>query len=364
MLLSGPCPDCGRRTNTAMATMNLYSADALRVGLTLGDAAGIGPEVLVAALQHTRLLERAHCQLFLVSSWLPWFETFAAEHQLPTAREPTVGALELVVAGEAAGPPAVPGQPTVAGRRDAFTALQAMVAAAKSGRLDGVVTGPVPKGIFDHLTPRPPGQTEYLATELAAPRFAMMLAGPLLRVVPVTTHIPLQKVPEVLTTQAIVNASLAAAETLRHWFGLAAPRLAICGLNPHAGEDGRCGDEEARVIAPAVAQLQAAGITATGPVVADTVFYQAMAGRYDAVICMYHDQALGPLKTVHFHDAVNLTCGLPVPRLSPDHGTAYDLAGGGTASPESTIAALTLVERFARQNRQFRSQQQVADAVL
>jgi 4-hydroxythreonine-4-phosphate dehydrogenase len=176
----------------------------------------------------------------------------------------------------------------------------------------------------------------------------------LLRVVPVTTHIPLQKVPEVLTTQSIVDASLAAAETLRHWFGLATPRLAICGLNPHAGEDGRCGDQETRVIAPAVAQLQAAGIAATGPVVADTVFYQAMAGRYDAVICMYHDQALGPLKTVHFHDAVNLTCGLPVPRLSPDHGTAYDLAGSGTASPESTIAALTLVEQFARQNRQFR----------
>lgn len=336
-----------------MAKTTSYPTGVLRLGLTLGDAAGIGPEVLIAALLQTKLLERAHCQLFLVSSWLPWFASFAAKHGLPTTREATIGALELVVAGEAAGPPAAPGQPTVAGRRDAFAALQAMVAAAKSGQLDGVVTGPVPKGIFDHLTPRPPGQTEYLATELAAPRFAMMLAGPLLRVVPVTTHIPLRQVPEVLTTAAIVSASMAAAQTLQHWFGLAAPRLAICGLNPHAGEDGRCGDEEARLIAPAVAELQAAGIAATGPVVADTVFYQAMAGRYDAVICMYHDQALGPLKTVHFHDAVNLTCGLPVPRLSPDHGTAYDLAGSGQASPESTIAALTLVEQFARQNRDF-----------
>jgi 4-hydroxythreonine-4-phosphate dehydrogenase len=211
-----------------------------------------------------------------------------------------------------------------------------------------MVTGPAPKGIFDHLAPRPPGQTEFIAERLGVERFAMMLAGPRLRVVPVTTHVPLRQVASLLSVQGIVDCSLAAAEALRDWLDLPSPRLAVCGLNPHAGEDGRVGDEEIRIIAPAVAQLRALGVLAEGPLVADTVFHRAMTGRFDAVICMYHDQALGPLKTVHFHDAVNLTCGLPVPRISPDHGTAYDIAGKGVADPTSMVHALTRAERMAQ----------------
>jgi 4-hydroxythreonine-4-phosphate dehydrogenase len=229
----------------------------------------------------------------------------------------------------------------------AFLALEAMAYAGSRGELDAMVTGPVPKGIFDHLEPRPPGQTEFLAQVLRAPRFAMMLAGPRLRVVPVTTHVPLRDVARLLTTEGIVNCGLAADDALRRWLDIREPRLAVCGLNPHAGEGGRLGDEEARIIAPAVQELRALGLEVDGPVVADTVFHRAITGRYDAVLCMYHDQALGPLKTVHFHDACNLTCGLPVPRISPDHGTAYDIAGKGVADAASMIQAFLRAEAIA-----------------
>jgi 4-hydroxythreonine-4-phosphate dehydrogenase len=241
----------------------------------------------------------------------------------------------------------VAGQTDAASRTEAFLALQALANAAERRELAAMVTGPVPKGIFDHLDPRPPGQTEYLANRLGAARFAMMLAGPQLRVVPVTTHVPLRQVPALLSVDRIVQTTLAADEALRRWLDIATPRLAICGLNPHAGEEGRLGDEESRIIAPAVAELQRLGVRAIGPVVADSVFHHALQGQFDAVICMYHDQALAPLKTVHFHDAVNLTCGLPIPRLSPDHGTAYDIAGRGIADPTSMVQALLRAEQFA-----------------
>ena len=175
----------------------------------------------------------------------------------------------------------------------------------------------------------------------------MMLAGPRLRVVPVTTHMALRDVAVRLDKDLIVRVSEATSDALRRWYDIAAPRLAVCGLNPHAGEGGRMGDEEARLVEPAVRALAAAGHDVTGPVPADTAFHHALSGRYDAVVCMYHDQALGPLKTVHFADAINLTCGLPMPRVSPDHGTAWDIAGRGVADPTSAIAALELAARVA-----------------
>jgi 4-hydroxythreonine-4-phosphate dehydrogenase len=240
-----------------------------------------------------------------------------------------------------------PGRSTILSREQAFRALAALADDAAEHGVHVIVTGPVPKGIFDHMQPRPPGQTEFLAERLKAPRFAMMLAGPRLRVVPVTTHVALRDVAGLLSVERIVNCGLAAADALTHWMGIATPRLAVCGLNPHAGEGGRLGDEESRIIAPAVAELLRLGVDTEGPLVADTVFYRAMAGRYDAVLCMYHDQALGPLKTVHFHDAYNLTCGLPVPRISADHGTAYDIAGKGIADPASMVQTLVRAERMA-----------------
>ena len=328
----------------------------LRIGLTLGDPAGIGPELLGPALRSTPGAAEARWTLYLPTSLEAWWRTQAAAQQLTLAEvgdtDAAPGALFVQPVAVPFGPrQPLPGQPDAQGSAEAFAALDAMATAATTGQLDAMVTGPVPKGIFDHLTPRPPGQTEFLAGRLGAERFAMMLAGPQLRVVPVTTHIPLRQVADALSVEGIVSCGQAADHALRHWYGLPAPRLAVCGLNPHAGEGGRCGDEEARIIAPAIAALRAVGVDANGPVVADTVFAEAMDGRWDAVVCMYHDQALGPLKTVHFHDGINLTCGLPVPRVSPDHGTAYGIAGRGVARPDSTRAAMAHALRFARARR-------------
>lgn len=328
------------------------NAVPLRLGATTGDAAGIGPEVLLRALASTGLAARAQVQVFAAQALCPWLRAEVERAGLPMADAAAGPGVALrPVPGGAADLPPLPGQSTTASRAQAFVALDALAAAALRGEVDVLVTGPSPKGIFDHLQPRPPGQTEFLADRMRAPRFAMMLAGPRLRVVPVTTHVPLRAVPDLLTVARIVDCGRAAAEALTLWLGVPAPRLAVTGLNPHAGEGGRLGDEEARIIAPAVGQLRALGIDAEGPVVADTVFHRALSGRYDAVLCMYHDQALGPLKTVHFHDGFNLTCGLPVPRISPDHGTAYDIAGQGIADPASMVQTLLQAERMAAARR-------------
>ena len=321
-----------------------------RIGVTLGDAAGIGPEVLIQALLHTHLQRRVELRVFVASELAPWLRSACARFGLPMATREGLPGITLVAVGPGGDPGNAvpePGVSTLASRRQAFCALEAMAQAAARREIDAMVTGPVPKAIFDHLQPRPPGQTEFLAKQLNAPRFAMMLAGPRLRVVPVTTHVPLRDVANLLTIERIVNCGLAAADALTRWLDITEPRLAVCGLNPHAGEGGRLGDEEARIIEPAVQELRALGIETDGPVVADTVFHRAITGRYDAVLCMYHDQALGPLKTVHFHDACNITCGLPVPRISPDHGTAYDIAGKGIADAASMTHALLRAEAIA-----------------
>lgn len=321
-----------------------------RVGMTMGDAAGIGPEVLLQGLLHTHLHERMCVDIFVAAELERWLRS-ACERFGLSRSEPEIAGAQLniiAVAGTSDGATSPqPGNSTVQSREQAFRALAAMADEAKKGLLDAMVTGPVPKGIFDHLDPRPPGQTEYLAAQLGAKRYAMMLAGPRLRVVPVTTHIALRDVAKLLTTEDIVRCGLAAVDGLVRWLDIASPRLAVCGLNPHAGEGGRLGDEEERIIVPAIQQLRAMGIDIDGPMVADSVFYRAMTGRFDAVLCMYHDQALGPLKTVHFQDGYNLTCGLPVPRISPDHGTAYDIAGKGIADPGSMVQALQRAERMA-----------------
>jgi 4-hydroxythreonine-4-phosphate dehydrogenase len=323
-------------------------ATPLRLGLTLGDLAGIGPEVSVQALLQTDLHRRCLVRIYVVAEHQDWLRATCQRYGLLGGTPIPDAGLQIVpVECAVHSGPQRPGLTSEASQAHAFAALEAMADAAVLGEIDAMVTGPVPKSIFDHLTPRPPGQTEFLAHRLGAKRFAMMLAGPRLRVVPVTTHIGLRDVAGALTTQGIVDCGLAAVDALTRWMELSAPRLAICALNPHAGEGGRLGDEEERIIVPAVEQLRELGIHAEGPHVADTVFYRAMNGRFDAVLCMYHDQALGPLKTVHFHDAVNLTCGLPIPRLSPDHGTAYDIAGRGTADPTSMVQALARAERMA-----------------
>lgn len=248
----------------------------------------------------------------------------------------------------------------VPGRLDPQTApatIESIVTACRlalSGAAGGVVTNPVQKSNLKAAGFPHPGHTEFLA-ELAAPpagptpEVAMMLACDELRVVPVTIHLALRQVFQSLTPARIVHAARLTAEALRRDFGIERPRLAIAGLNPHAGEAGTMGDEEQTTIAPAIAQLQSEGTDASGPWPPDTMFHAAARRRYDAAICMYHDQALIPIKTIDFAGGVNVTLGLPFVRTSPDHGTALDIAGQGKADPSSFLAALDMAAGMARQ---------------
>ncbi len=277
------------------------------IGITLGDAAGIGPEVARAALASGKL--NARFEYRLIGSCLE----------------------------------AVPGQPDEATARAAITALEESVALLKSGGIAAVVTAPISK---DHLAGYGfdfPGQTEFYAARFDCRDYEMCLTGPHLTVGLVTIHEPLRNVPDLLTTAQIVRHGKLLAAFCRQR-GKASPRIAVAGLNPHAGERGRMGTEEMTIIQPAVDALNLAGEGASfhGPLPPDTLFYHAARGQYDAVLCMYHDQGLIPLKLLDFDEAVNLTLGLPVVRTSPDHGTAFDIAGKGIASPASMIAAINL----------------------
>jgi 4-hydroxythreonine-4-phosphate dehydrogenase len=235
--------------------------------------------------------------------------------------------------------------------RVARAALELTAADALAGRLDAVVTAPVCKRITAELGDSFPGQTELYATRWGAQSFAMMLAGPTLRVVPITTHVPLRDVPKLVTVERVLSVLEVTHAALVKDFGVSQPRIAVCGLNPHAGEGGLLGDEEQRVVAPAISAAQRANIDAQGPFPADTVFWQASKGAFDAVLCCYHDQGLGPLKLLHFDEAVNVTLGLRFPRTSPDHGTAYALAGTGRGSSTSTEAAIALATTMVEARR-------------
>ncbi len=245
-------------------------------------------------------------------------------------------------------PRAVPGQPDDADARLVVGAIDAAVADVQAGHAAAVVTNPINKEALYRAGFRHPGHTEYLA-ELAGIATApiMMLASPELRVVPVTIHVALREAVAQLSEAAIVHAGQVTHEALRRYFGIAAPVLAVAGLNPHAGEAGAMGREEIDIVAPAVARLRTDGIDARGPLAPDTMFHAAARRGYDAALCMYHDQALIPVKTIDFDGAVNVTLGLPFIRTSPDHGTAFAIAGRGVARPDSLIAALKLAAAMA-----------------
>ncbi|MBI4183247.1 MAG: 4-hydroxythreonine-4-phosphate dehydrogenase PdxA [Proteobacteria bacterium] len=244
--------------------------------------------------------------------------------------------------------PARPGRPDPANAPAVIAAIDRAVALTLAGRAAAVVTNPIQKKTLIEAGFAHPGHTEYLAelAKAAGPP-VMMLVGPSLRVVPVTVHIPLARVLAELSTDSIVTKGRIAARALEVDFGIAAPRLAVSGLNPHAGEEGTMGREEIEMIAPAIAELARQGIRAFGPLPADTLFTEAARRTFDAALCMYHDQALIPLKTLDFERGVNVTLGLPFVRTSPDHGTALDIAGTGRASAESLIAALDLAREMA-----------------
>jgi 4-hydroxythreonine-4-phosphate dehydrogenase len=245
--------------------------------------------------------------------------------------------------------PVVPGRLDTRNAPAVIAAIERAVAAVRRGEAVALVTNPIQKQTLYAAGFSHPGHTEFLAA-LAGDGVTpvMMLACPGLRVVPVTIHVALRDVAKRLTSNAIVTAGRITAAALRRDFGIASPRLAVAALNPHAGEGGALGDEETTILAPALAALRAEGIDIADPAPADTLFHARARSRYDAVLCMYHDQALIPLKTIDFDRGVNITLGLPFVRTSPDHGTALDIAGTGKANPESLIAALQMAAEMAR----------------
>lgn len=244
-----------------------------------------------------------------------------------------------------------PGFPTAEGARCALDSLELAVGLARSGAVQAVVTGPVSKNRLYDIGFSHAGQTEFVAERCGVSRdnAAMMLAGPTLKVVPITTHIPLRDVPDIVSVELIVTKARAAARGMTRNFGIDNPRLAFAGLNPHAGEFGALGREEIDFLEPAIALLRDEGIDASGPFAADTMFHESARAKYDVALCLYHDQALIPLKTLHFDEGVNLTLGLPIVRTSPDHGTAFEIAGADKANPGATIAAIGLAAFCAEQ---------------
>jgi 4-hydroxythreonine-4-phosphate dehydrogenase len=326
------------------------------LAVTFGEPAGIGCDITLMAWQQRRernlppfyliaeagyLAERAR----LLRRDIPIIE---AEPQ--TAAGIFERALPVVPLGMAVR--AQPGRPDATSGPAAIAAIRRAVDDVLSGRCTAIVTNPVAKSVLYGSGFTDPGHTEFLAklaTEATGRPVqpAMMLWSRGLAVIPVTIHIPLKDVPARLTTALIVETGRIAARDLTAKFGIARPRLALSGLNPHAGESGSLGEEERTIIAPAIAQLAADGIDVRGPLPADTMFHEAARANYDVALCMYHDQALIPIKMLAFESAVNVTLGLPFVRTSPDHGTAFDIAGSGSADPRSLCAALTLAARLA-----------------
>jgi 4-hydroxythreonine-4-phosphate dehydrogenase len=326
------------------------------LALTTGDPSGIGPEIAIAAW--FRRAEYAVPPFYLLSDpssvaasalrvglEIPIVETAPSEAAALFSDALPVVPLTARFSD-------APGVPDKANAGGIIEAIDRAVSDTLSGRASAVVTCPIAKKPLYDAGFRFPGHTEYLAHLATLETGAevspvMMLAGPDLRAVPVTIHIPLAEVPGALTKEAILRTARITAQDLKSRFGIANPRLAVSGLNPHAGEGGAMGAEEQTIIGPAIETLRGENIDAFGPLPADTMFHPRARETYDAAICMYHDQALIPAKALAFDETVNVTLGLPFIRTSPDHGTAFDIAGKGVARPDSLIAALKLARRLA-----------------
>ncbi|MEW4447481.1 4-hydroxythreonine-4-phosphate dehydrogenase PdxA [Qipengyuania sp. JC766] len=323
------------------------------LALALGDPAGIGPEIVCASWARRK------------SDGLPPFfavgghDVLAAAAQLANISCPVQRVADmreaLAVFDDAL--PVLgdrdanyrPGAPDPDGAKLALHSLEIATHLAREGDAGAVVTSPVAKSELKRIGFDHPGQTEYLASAclLDPEQAVMMLAGPSLRAVPLTVHCALAQVPALLTRELIVGRGIIVARALRTDFGIDAPRIAVTGLNPHAGEGGQFGAEERDVIEPAIAALRDAGVDASGPHPADALFAPHKRAGFDAALCMYHDQALIPVKALDFDQGVNVTLGLPIVRTSPDHGTAFDIAGRGIARPEAMIAAIRMAGEMA-----------------
>jgi 4-hydroxythreonine-4-phosphate dehydrogenase len=324
--------------------------------VTMGEPAGIGGEIALKAwlargdgVPPFYLIDDPE-RLVRLAVRLGWTVPVRPVATPEEAAEVFSGALPVVPIGR--GLRARPGHPDPGDAPAVLRSIENAVAAVATGRALAVVTNPIHKETLYRAGFSHPGHTEFLAAlGGAAEPPVMMLAGRGLRVVPVTIHLPLRRAVESLRPAAIVHAGRVAAAALRRDFGIAAPVLAVAGLNPHAGEGGALGREEAEIIAPAVAELRRGGIAVEGPLSADAMFHEAARRSFDAAVCMYHDQALIPVKTIDFHGTVNITLGLPFVRTSPDHGTAFSLAGTGTARADSLMAALRLAAELAARRR-------------
>jgi len=292
----------------------MSTSNTPRIGITLGDCAGIGPEIVDLALNSNRIARTVESKVI---------------GKYPGSR---------------------PGNPTAESARAAATALEEAVTLARRGELDAIVTGPVHKARMYEVGFKFPGQTEFFAERCGIENFAMCLTARKITVALVTAHLPLREAASALKQSEIVRVGLLLADFLNSR-PVSSPRIAVAGLNPHAGESGTLGREEIEIIGPAISELQSkienGESRIVGPVSPDTVFHRAIEGEFDAVLCMYHDQGLIPLKLHAFHEGVNVTLGLPFPRTSPDHGTAFEIAGKGIARPDSMIAAINLAVELA-----------------
>jgi 4-hydroxythreonine-4-phosphate dehydrogenase len=319
------------------------------LAVSMGDPAGIGPEIVAKAWA---MRKRAGLSPFFAvgdarAIGRVWQGPMAAIDS-PDATERAFAKALPVLSVEDAGTIA-PGTPDMDGAQCALRSLEMAAGLAHSGAAGALVTGPVSKAQLYKIGFTHPGQTEFVAERfgIAGENAVMMLAGPSLRVVPITTHVPLAEVSGMLSVDLIVAKSRATARGLQKNFGIARPRLAFAGFNPHAGEQGAIGREEIDFIIPAIEALREEGIDASGPFAADTMFHARARATYDVAMCCYHDQALVPLKTLHFDEGVNMTLGLPIVRTSPDHGTAFPIAGKDKAEPGAMIAAIRLAAEAA-----------------
>ena len=328
-----------------------------------GDPAGIGPEILIKSWQARR--ENGLPDFFVVGD----IQSFDA---IANGVAKTISGPEETAEVFANHLPVLqvhncldyrPGAPNDSSAQCALQALEMAVGLARSGRVDGMVTGPVSKNGLHNVGFTHPGQTEFIAERCGVARenANMMLAGPSLKVVPLTVHIPVRQITEYLSADLIIARTKAVAKAMHRNFGLARPRIAVAGLNPHAGEDGRMGQEEQLIISPALHILRDEGYDIIGPLAADSMFHTAARAQYDVALCQYHDQALIPLKTLDFDDGVNMTLGLPVIRTSPDHGTAFDIAGQNKASPQSMISALQMAQYVMKYRLEYDAQTSAFD---
>ncbi len=324
------------------------------IGITMGDPAGVGPEIIVKALADSTIYES--CRPVVLGDKEVLFSTIKRAREeisldvipIPSMANPYPGKIDLIALSRLKKGDILPGSPTVEGGRAMVEYVIRAVELSQRGELAAMVTCPISKALMHQAGYFYEGHTQLISQLTDTPDSVMMLAGARLRVALVTIHCAFKRVPALLDTERIYKAITVTARALQGDLGIERPRLAVAGLNPHAGELGLFGMEDERIIRPAVDRARDQGYDVAGPLPSDTLFYQAANGRFDAVVAMYHDQGLIPLKLLHFSDAVNITLGLPIIRTSVDHGTAYDIAGTGKVDPSSLKAAIGMAVTMVR----------------